>query len=356
MDHRPGWLFGHISYDVKNQVEELSSENPDSINFPDIAFFEPQFLLHFKNETVEFIIGDNHKELIDNINNIELASELKIEGDEVFGIVSKEEYIRTVNFLKQHIVDGDIYEINYCIEFLAKNIQFSPANFHIELSNSSPAPFSSFYKLGKKHLLGASPERYLNKRGNKVISQPIKGTARRGLNSNEDDLIKKNLRASEKELAENMMIVDLVRNDLARSCAFGSVKVEEMFGVYTFRHLHQMISTVSGELRPEIDAVDVIKNSFPMGSMTGAPKIKVMELIERYENFKRGVYSGTVGYFTPEGDFDFNVVIRSLLYDQLNQVAAFHVGSAITYDADPEQEYNECLLKASAIKTLLKNG
>jgi len=353
---KPSWLFGHISYDIKNQLEKLYSENPDSINFPDIAFFEPQFLLLFNNDSVEFLLGDDHEKLISNINEVQLDLKLEINDHEISCQVLREEYINTVNLLKQHIINGDIYEINYCMEFLIKNIQFSPTSFYLNLSNSSPAPFSSFYKLNEKYLLGASPERYLKKTGNHVISQPIKGTARRGRTEQEDEIIKKELRSNEKELAENMMIVDLVRNDLARSCAFGSVKVQEMFGVYTFRHLHQMISTVCGELRPEVHAVDIIKNSFPMGSMTGAPKIKVMELIEKYETFKRGLYSGTVGYFTPEGDFDFNVVIRGLLYNQLSQTAAFHVGSAITFDADAEQEYNECLLKATAIKTLLKDS
>jgi para-aminobenzoate synthetase component 1 len=154
-------------------------------------------------------------------------------------------------------------------------------------------------------------------------------------------------------MAENLMIVDLVRNDLAKSSKPGSVKVEELFGIYSFKQLHQMISTVSSIKRENVDPVEVIKNAFPMGSMTGAPKIRAMELIEKYETTKRGVYSGASGYFTPEMDFDFNVLIRSIFYNDTANKLSFQVGSAITYDADPEYEYKECLLKAKAIFEIL---
>jgi para-aminobenzoate synthetase component I len=189
----------------------------------------------------------------------------------------------------------------------------------------------------------------LKKEGNRLISQPIKGTIRRGENEAEDQLLRQQLRNDEKELAENMMIVDLVRNDLARSARTGSVKVEEMFGIYAFRQVHQMISTVTAQLKEAIPFTEAIRQAFPMGSMTGAPKIRAMELIDQYEQSRRGLFSGAVGYITPEGDFDFNVVIRSILYNAANHYLSFHVGSAITYDSVPEKEYEECLLKAQAI-------
>ncbi len=353
VNNNKSWLFGHISYDLKNQIEDLTSNHKGHIAFPEIAFFEPRNLLKFHHDHVELVLTDNPHSLIEEINKIKPAPSQPTSANHIICDTREEEYIEVVKQLKNHILQGDIYEINYCIEFLVKNIRLKPVDFFRELTQLSPSPFSLFYRHNSQFLLGASPERFIKKFGNQLISQPIKGTARRGNTFEEDESMKTHLRSSEKELAENMMIVDLVRNDLARSCIPGTVIVKEMFGIYTFKHLHQMISTISGDLRPEVHYIDAIKHCFPMGSMTGAPKIKVMELIEKYEKSKRGLYSGTVGYFTPEGNFDFNVVIRSLLYNDQEQIASFHVGSAITYDSNPKQEYNECMLKASAIKTLL---
>lgn len=186
-----------------------------------------------------------------------------------------------------------------------------------------------------------------------MISQPIKGTAKRSADQAEDDLAKYQLRHNPKELSENVMIVDLVRNDLTKSAQKGSVKVEELFGIYSFKQVHQMISTVVCQAADHLSVTDIIRNTFPMGSMTGAPKIKSMELIEKHERTKRGIYSGSIGYFSANGDFDFNVVIRTLLYDAESNYLSFQVGSAITIDADAEQEYAECMLKAQAIIQLL---
>lgn len=221
------------------------------------------------------------------------------------------------------------------------------------LIQKSPMPFSTFFKVKDQYIICSSPERFLKKEENQLISQPIKGTIKRGRNEEEDAILKNNLRTSEKEMAENLMIVDLVRNDLARSSVPGTVNVEELFGIYSFRQMFQMISTVTSIKRDNIDSVKVIRNAFPMGSMTGAPKIKAMELIEKYEASKRGVFSGAAGYFTPDMDFDFNVIIRSIFYNSTSKRLSFQVGSAITYDADPEYEYNECLLKAKAIFEIL---
>ena len=222
-----------------------------------------------------------------------------------------------------------------------------------KLNQLSPSPFSSFQKHEKNYILSASPERFLKNEGGKIISQPIKGTRPRGESEVEDEALKKELRSDEKELAENMMIVDLVRNDLARSSKIGSVKVEEIFGIYSFKQVHQMISTVVSEKRTELDVFQVIKNAFPMGSMTGAPKVKVMQLIEQYENTKRGAFSGAAGYICPNGDFDFNVLIRSLFLSTKKDTYSFQAGSAITYDSIPEKEYEECMLKAKAIMELI---
>ncbi len=268
---------------------------------------------------------------------------------------TKSEYKNTVNEIKGHIQRGDIYEINFCQEFYAENAEIDPLGTFIRLNKISPTPFSSFLKIGLRYIISATPERFLSRRGTKLISQPIKGTSARNSDKLKDDAQKKNLLANEKELAENVMIVDLVRNDLTKSARPGTVKVEELFGIYSFKQVHQLISTVVCERAEGLSNAQIIANTFPMGSMTGAPKISAMKLAEQYERSKRGVYSGAVGYFAPNGDFDFNVVIRTLLYNKENKYLSFHTGGAITLDSDPEQEYDECVLKAQAIMEVLSN-
>ena len=187
------------------------------------------------------------------------------------------------------------------------------------------------------------------------MSQPIKGTSPRSENPFQDKANIEYLKHSLKERSENIMITDLVRNDLSKVATRGSVKVDELCGVYSFRQVHQMISTISAEMRPDKNWIDTVKATFPMGSMTGAPKVRAMQLIEKYEATKRGLYSGSVGYVSPDGDFDFNVVIRSILFNRKKGHLSYMVGSAITALANPEQEYEECLVKAAAIREVLQN-
>ena len=267
---------------------------------------------------------------------------------------TRDAYIETVHKLQQHILRGDCYEINFCQEFYNENAVIDPLQVYRSLSRESPNPFSCYYKLDDKYLLCASPERYLRKSGNKVTSQPIKGTTRRnGNNAGVDISNREALLHSAKERSENIMIVDLVRNDLAKVCIEGSVKVDELMGIYAFPQVYQMISTISGEADEKTPVTELLKATFPMGSMTGAPKKRVMQLIEQYEKTKRGLFSGAVGYFSPQKDMDFNVVIRSLLYNASNRYLSFQTGSAITFYSRPEDEYEECLLKAGAIKKVL---
>ena len=267
--------------------------------------------------------------------------------------MSYSEYVGIVEKLQRHISLGDVYEVNYCIEFFAKRLDISPVQLYRKLNEVSPSPFSAFVKYHDKSLICASPERYLKKEGSRLISQPIKGTSPRDADPEVDRANIEYLKSSEKERAENVMITDLVRNDLSKVAKQGRVKVEELCGVYSFRQVHQMISTISAEMDERYSWVDAIKATFPMGSMTGAPKVNAMKLIERYEVTKRGLYSGSVGYVTPEGNFDFNVVIRSILYNRKKGYLSFMVGSAITALANPESEYEECLVKASAIMEVL---
>lgn len=268
--------------------------------------------------------------------------------------VNRQQYTETVRAIQQDIVEGEIYEMNYCIEFYATEAVINPLTTFLDLNAASPMPFAGFFKLEDKYLLCASPERSLKKIASKLISQPIKGTIKRSLDQEQDNILRNQLRNSEKEISENMMIMDLVRNDLSKSAIVGSVRVEEMFGIYSFQHLHQMITTVSATLKPAYPLSNALKNAFPMGSMTGAPKIRAMELIEKYERTRRGLFSGSMGYIMSNQDFDFNVIIRSLQYNSQTNYLSFMVGSVITYDSDPEQEYEECLLKASAIINILQ--
>jgi para-aminobenzoate synthetase component I len=336
---------GFLAYDLKNDVEKLSSKNPPFINFPELFFFEIENSFEEKNNQLHskssIDIG-----WIENIPNPILPKKLNIQQ-----AINKEAYIETVNKIKHHIIEGDVYELNYCIPFEISDIELNPVELYFKLNDKSPNPFSGILKIDNLYILSASPERFLCKRGSKLISQPIKGTIKRTTNI---ELDKDILLSSEKEKAENVMIVDLVRNDLTKSALIGSIKVEELFGIYTFPQLHQMISTVSAELKPDIHFVDAIKNAYPMGSMTGAPKVRAMEIIEKQEVFKRGPYSGAMGQIEANGNFDFNVLIRSIFIDVEAKKLCFNVGSAITINSDPEQEYEECLLKAKAIfETLL---
>ena len=348
----PDWWFGHFGYELKNELEKLESNHPGSQGFGDLCFFRPKHWLHLEDDELVIESVDNPDDLLREIEATSLPTN-QLSVPPLQPTMPKAYYLDTVEYLREHIAAGDVYEINFCQEFSTQAPSFDPVAVVLSLQSHSPAPFGVYYRQGEQHLMCASPERFLKKQGSRLVSQPIKGTAARGASPEEDVELKAALLGSEKERAENLMIVDLVRNDLARSAKPGTVKVEELFGIYSFPQVHQMISTVTAELRPEVTGLQAIANAFPMGSMTGAPKIKVMELVEQYELARRGLYSGAVGYFTPEGDFDFNVVIRSLFYNGDSQTLSYQVGGAITYDSDPEQEYAECLIKARGIQRAL---
>ncbi len=343
------WLIGYFAYDLKNQLENLHSEHRDTINAPEIYFYVPEHLFHCQDGAIKIESYTPTDEVYETIYRYSAQQIQAYSPISIHQTIQKDEYLQKVQRLKEHIEEGDIYEINLCMEFLAEQSEIHPLHTYYQLTEASPTPFATLQRIDDIYLMCASPERFLKKEGQKLISQPIKGTIRRGKDKKEDEILKRQLRTDEKELAENMMIVDLVRNDLARSSKAGTVKVDELFGIYTFETLHQMISTVSSELKEEVHFIDAIKAAFPMGSMTGAPKIKVMELIETYEESRRGIYSGATGFITPEGDFDFNVIIRSLLYDKKRKNLSFQVGSAITYDSIPSKEYEECMLKADGL-------
>lgn len=352
------WIFGYLSYDLKNDIEELSSNNFDGLEFPDLFFFQPKKIFIFKENVLEMrylnMCDDEFESDFAEIQETNIFKESVANPIAIKARISKEEYLVKVGKLLDYIHHGDCYEANFCMEFYAENGTINPIEKYFKLNEISKAPFAVYFKNQQHHLLSASPERYLKKDGDVLISQPIKGTARRFSDRVKDEESKLALAKDPKERAENIMITDLVRNDLSHTAQKGAVKVTELCGLYSFLQVHQMISTITSKIDAQYSAVDTLKTTFPMGSMTGAPKVSVMKIIEELEETKRGLYSGAVGYFTPEGDFDFNVVIRSILYNHKKKYVSFSVGSAITALSNPELEYEECLLKAKAMREVLE--
>lgn len=352
----PDWMFGHFSFDLKQETEGVVSTLPDNIGFPDLYFFVPKILIRLSITEIHIASDEIDVQIIfDQILNTNLSPKKQVStAIDIKRRFDREEYIQVIEKLRQHILRGDCYEINFCQEFYAENIELSPIDIYHSLSQQSPNPFSGFYRLNNQYLICASPERYLKKDGTQLLSQPMKGTSRRDReNGDKDSLARAQLAESAKDRSENVMVVDLVRNDLSRVCEEGSVKVDELFGVYSFPLVHQMVSTVSGTAKNNLKWPEIIRATFPMGSMTGAPKRRVLELIEQYERSKRGIFSGALGYVTPEADFDFNVVIRSILYNRDLKYLSFLAGSGITFYSDPAQEYEECLIKVQAIGEVL---
>ena len=351
------WIFGYLSYDLKNDTEDLSSSNFDGLNFPDLYFFQPQKLFLIKGNQCEFLYlnlcADEMESDWNEIENYLIPNPSETKSPNLKSRISKANYLEQVNQILAHIHRGDIYEVNFCQEFYAENAKINPLSTFNDLSEISQTPFASFCKFENLYALSASPERYLKKIGSKIISQPIKGTAPRDTNIKVDKDLLEHLLQDEKEKAENIMIVDLVRNDLSKTAQKGSVQVEKLCEPYSFKQVHQLISTVISTIEESKTPVDVIQTTFPMGSMTGAPKVSAMKIIESNESTKRGLYSGAIGYFTPKGDFDFNVVIRSILYNEKASFVNYMVGSAITEKSIPEKEFQECLVKAKALQTVL---
>jgi para-aminobenzoate synthetase component 1 len=397
------WLFGHFAYDLATETEPVhssaapmlpvvdapsgnvlsgnqpvSSPASDPIGFPDLFFFVPDILIELRPDCVRIGSFRQDQDLVwkeigetraiapattqagrpataDAVTAPLDAAAAAAASPPIFiPRFSRDEYLATISALRQHILRGDCYEINFCQEFFAQPAIIDPLATWWSLGKASPNPFSAFYRLDNSYLLCASPERYLKKTGDTLFSQPIKGTsARDRLDPVLDQAHHERLYNSPKDRSENVMVVDLVRNDLSRICIPGTVAVTELFGVYPFPQVHQMISTVTGRLQPGLHWTDAIRSTFPMGSMTGAPKNRVVELIALYERSRRGIFSGAVGYVTPDGDFDFNVVIRSLMYNSEKKYLSYQVGSGITFYSDPAAEYEECLVKAEGIRRAL---
>ena len=354
-DVHKDWLFGFLTYDLKNGIENLESTHFDGLGFPELHFFSPKILMKITSKSVEFLKnteGVSNDKIMQKIDNQKITQKELLNFD-IKSRFSKRDYLATVERVKQHIQRGDIFEMNFCQEFFIENADLNPTTLFHALNDLAQTPFAAFYKLRDTYVMCASPERFLKKSGQKLISQPIKGTSKRGNTEGGDTALKNALRADPKNRSENVMIVDLVRNDLGKISAVGTVEVTELFGIYSFPTVHQMISTVESQLKNDVPFSEALRQTFPMGSMTGAPKVRAMQLIEQYERTRRGVYSGAIGYITPEGNFDFNVVIRSILYNAIDKYASFQVGGAIVADSDAEKEYEECQIKAANMRRVL---
>jgi para-aminobenzoate synthetase component 1 len=352
------WWLGHIGYDLKNVIEpKLQSNHRNDIGFEDVLFFQPETVVYIKTGSFELHVETLSENAAIILEEILAAPDIIWNGrDEVMPHwnhrFQKGQYIEVVERIRKHIEMGDCYEMNFCTEAFSEQVEMDAVYQFHKLNSLNPSPFAALYHNEGKWLLCASPERFIYKENRTVISQPIKGTARRSKDAIADEILKQELLNNRKERAENVMIVDLVRNDLAKSCETGSICVPELFGVYSFPQVHQLISTVTGTVKKDATNESIIKNAFPMGSMTGAPKVMVMRLTEQYELSRRGLYSGSVGYIDPIGNFDFNVVIRSLLYNEAAKYLSYQTGGAITYESVPEAEWEEVRLKANAMEQI----
>ncbi len=350
------WWFGYLSYGLRNAIENLSAEEQDAVGFPLFHLWQPKLVFEWRsgeNTTQVHALQEVENSFIDAVwDKLNTPS---VSAHESFGVeltprFSKEVYQSKFERLQNEIKLGNVYELNFCQEFYSEKAQVSPSRLHHRLNEITSAPYSAYMQDGERYAICASPERYIKKVGSTLFTSPIKGTIARHRNAAEDEAHKQRLLNNLKETTENVMIVDLVRNDVSKIAERGSVKVEELNKLYSFKTVHQLISTISCQLKNTVDFKEILEATFPMGSMTGAPKIAAMQLAQQYEEVPRGLYSGTIGYISPNGDFEFNVVIRSLLYNTEKQYLSCFVGSAITAMANAEDEYEECLLKAKAMQ------
>lgn len=351
--HSGDYIFTTLSYDLKSKIQNLESNNLDIHQYPLATFWVPETVALIVNDSVsEYLKGEANQKNSEFVSNF--FAEQNTEGfslnADFKSRLNKDEYLKQVEALKDEIQFGNIYEVNFCQEFYSENVELeNPIKTYFKLNELTKAPFSCYVSMNEFDIFCGSPERFIKKDGTKIISQPIKGTSKRGSTEKEDEVLKNNLLNDPKERAENVMIVDLVRNDLSRIATKNSVNVDELFGIYSFETVHQMISTISCEIDENTTFTEILEATYPMGSMTGAPKHSAMELIEKHENFKRGIYSGAIGYIDPNGDFDFNVVIRTLIYNREKKYLSCPVGGAITIQSSPEMEYEECNVKVQSI-------
>lgn len=354
-DHPKNYILGYLSYDIKNDETRHLPRFEDQNTVNDLHFIVPKHVMVKKRGKLVYFGALPQKEAEEMIQEILTK---KTENPLSSPIVlhektARENYVDTVSKIKQNIQAGIIYEMNYCVNFKNAFEAFNPSQTYTKLCAISEAPFASYISFDHTVILSASPERFLSKKGDILMSQPIKGTAKRGVTPQQDAEVIEKLTKDPKEISENVMIVDLVRNDLSKIAQKNSVTVDELCKPYTFKTVHQLISTISCKIKPEITFTQIMQALFPMGSMTGAPKISAIKNIHHFETFNRGIYSGAIGCIEPNGNFDYNVVIRTLVADLQNNEISCSVGGAITINSTPSNEYDECRLKLNALEKTL---
>lgn len=345
-------VFGHSGYDAKNDYEALTSRHASTDGFP---------LRNWWNARHVVVLRKDMAVLRSTASHIEEGREMlfrllatpplpaPLPTVEWIRDTEREEYLERLSVLMAHIRRGDIYEVNYCTRRSAVLPGFDPYAAFARLLAHTDAPFAGFLRNGHRFALCASPERFLRLEGDRVITQPIKGTRPRHAEPHKDKALAEELAADPKERSEHVMAVDVARNDLGRVAVQGSVHMQELCAVKSYATVHQLVSTVAARLKPGITPADLLRATFPMASMTGAPKIRAMQVIDAMEGMGRGLYSGTMGYFLPDGTADLNVVIRTLTYDARTGAAALITGGAITAASVPEAEWEECEVKARSV-------
>jgi para-aminobenzoate synthetase component 1 len=369
-----GGAVGYFSYDLCHFIEKLPAKTIDDLNLPEcyLAFFDAIAAFdHVKHKTYLISTGFPEREearrrrkaeaRLHELRNLVLLSPPPQSIKETTtsqGIVLKANfthggYLRAVARAREYICAGDIFQVNLSQRFEA-DFNISPYELYKRLRKINPAPFASYLNFEGVNIVGASPERFLKVHSDWVETRPIKGTKPRGKTPEEDKTLAGDLLASEKDRAENTMIVDLERNDLGRVCRYGTVKVTELAILETYPTVFHLTSTVTGQLREGKSRIDLLKASFPGGSITGAPKVRAMEIIDELEPTRRSVYTGSIGYLSFSGEMDINIVIRTFIVKDGR--AYFQVGGAIVYDSEPEAEYIETLDKGRALIQALGLG
>ncbi|MFN3952419.1 MAG: chorismate-binding protein [Thermaurantimonas sp.] len=347
------WMGFLLAYNFKSTLVGHINQKNSFFTTPEAIFFTPRWVFYSKGQTVfaEFLPEDTEsfREVLKCIQICDIRESSPNKIPDFAPVTTHEAYISTFHKIQEHLYRGDIYEMNYCVFYVSDQPLSNIPDTWFQRVQRSRAPMSGLFKFGNITTLSHSPERFFTVRNGTLYSQPIKGTIRRGLDEEEDKKLKLQLFESRKERSENVMIVDLVRNDMSRICEIGSVHVDELFGIHTFASVHQMISTIRGQLSPGSTIGDIFRSLFPMGSMTGAPKLSAMNIIERVESHNRGIYSGTAGYVAPGGNMDCSVIIRSVVADVSKGYSYIGVGSAVTIYANATDEYDECLLKLSSV-------
>ena len=366
-----GGVAGYFSYDLCHFIERLPSTAVDDLQLPEcyLAFYDLVLTFdHLEGKTYIASSGfpeqEEEKRLKRAAERLQEVKErlltrpspptkepIPSRNNRALGITlrsnfSRQEYLKAVEAAREHIAAGDIFQVNLSQRFEA-GVPIPPYELYRHLRHINPAPFAAYLNLDEVTVLSASPERFLKLRGDLVETRPMKGTRPRGNSASEDEALARELQNSIKDKAENVMIVDLERNDLGKVCRFGTVQVRELWTLEKYATVFQLTSTVEGRLRQGENRIDLLKACFPGGSITGAPKVRAMEIIDELEPTKRSIYTGSIGYLSFSGEMDLNIVIRTILVK--NEKAYLQVGGGIVYDSAPEAEYQETLDKAKAL-------